>query len=62
MNLKMKYILGLAVCLLIGTTGAQAQKFGYVDSNSILESMPKVKEAESELEALNKQLQAKARK
>jgi len=62
MNLKMKYILGLAVCLLIGTTGAQAQKFGYVDSNSILESMPKVKEAESELEALNKQLQAKGQK
>ena len=62
MNLKMKYILGLAVCLLMGTASIQAQKFGYVDSNSILESMPKVKEAESELDALNKQLQAKGQK
>jgi outer membrane protein len=62
MNLKMKYILGLAVCLLIGTAGAQAQKFGYVDSNAILESMTKVKEAESNLDALNKQLQAKGQK
>jgi len=62
MNLKMKYILGLAICLLIGATTTNAQKFGYVDSNAILESMPKVKEAESNLDALNKQLQAKGQK
>ena len=31
---------------------AQAQKIGYVDSGSLLEMMPKVKEAESNLETL----------
>jgi len=62
MNLKMKYILGLVVCLLISAGSINAQKFGYVDSNAILESMPKVKEAESNLDALNKQLQAKGQK
>ena len=41
---------------------AEAQKIGYVDSGSILEIMPKVKEAESNLEALGKQLQAKGQK
>jgi outer membrane protein len=62
MNLKMKYILGLTICLLFSVAQGQAQKFGYVDSNSILESMPQVKEAESNLDALNKQLQAKGQK
>jgi outer membrane protein len=36
-----------------------AQKFGHVNSNAILASMPEVKMAESNLEALTKQLQAK---
>ena len=62
MKFKMKYIAGLALCLLLGAVNSQAQKFGYVDSNAILEGMPKVKEAESNLEALNKQLQAKGQK
>lgn len=57
----MKYtlLLGLALWL---QTAVQAQKFGYVNSGSILETMPKVKEAESNLEALGKQLQAKGEK
>ena len=62
MNHSMKYILGLALCLLMGATQMDAQKFGYVDSNAILAGMPKVKEAESNLEALQKQLQAKGQK
>ena len=62
MNHSMKYILGLALCLILGATQMDAQKFGYVDSNAILAGMPKVKEAESNLEALNKQLQAKGQK
>ena len=62
MKFKMKYLAGLALCLLLGAVNSQAQKFGYVDSNAILEGMPKVKEAESNLEALNKQLQAKGQK
>lgn len=62
MNSKLKYTLGLALCLFLGAFSANAQKFGYVDSGAILENMPKVKEAESNLEALNKQLQAKGQK
>jgi len=62
MNHKMKYILGVAMLLLISAVSVNAQKFGYVDSNAILESLPKVKEAESNLDALNKQLQAKGQK
>ncbi len=62
MKFKMKYIAGLALCLLFSAVNSQAQKFGYVDSNAILEGMPKVKEAESNLDALNKQLQAKGQK
>jgi outer membrane protein len=62
MNHKMKYILGIALSLLISAASVQAQKFGYVDSNAILEGMPRVKEAESNLDALNKQLQAKGQK
>jgi outer membrane protein len=41
---------------------AGAQKIGYVDSGSLLTMMPKVKEAESNLETLGKQLQAKGQK
>ena len=48
--------------MLASLSTIQAQKFGYVDSGSILEALPKVKEAESNLEALNKQLQAKGQK
>lgn len=62
MNSKMKYLYMVALGLILSVTAAQAQKFGYVDSGAILESMPKVKEAESNLEALNKQLQAKGQK
>ncbi len=39
--------------------GAQAQKFGYVNSQAILSEMPEVKSANAEIEALQKQLQKK---
>ena len=39
------------------TTQLQAQKFGYVRSAEILENFPEVKQAEANLEALQKQLQ-----
>jgi outer membrane protein len=61
----MKSILKYAfmIVLIAGfCVGVEAQKFGYVDSGSILEMMPKVKEAESTLETLGKQLQAKGQK
>ncbi len=61
MNSILKYtimlILAVAVCV-----SANAQKIGYVDSGSLLTMMPKVKEAESNLETLGKQLQAKGQK
>lgn len=62
MKSTFKILVGVALMVLATVSNAQAQKFGYVDSGSILESMPKVKEAESNLEALNKQLQAKGQK
>lgn len=56
-----KYAFSVALgCLLMGSV--QAQKFGYVNSGSVLEAMPEVKEAESNLDALGKQLQAKGEK
>lgn len=56
-----KYTLTLALGLMLSWS-AKAQKFGYVNSGSILEAMPEVKEAESNLQALGKQLQAKGEK
>lgn len=57
----MKYVLVMMLGLMV-TGSIQAQKFGYVNSGMILEAMPQVKEAESNLEALGKQLQAKGEK
>jgi len=46
--------------MLVGLTSMlQAQKFGYVNSAAILAEMPEVKQAESNLEALQQQLQRK---
>ena len=61
MKLILKYALMMAFGLLLSFS-ARAQKFGFVNSGSILEAMPEVKEAESNLEALGKQLQAKGEK
>lgn len=48
------------VALLAATAGTlQAQKFGYVNSAAILAEMPEVKQADANLEALQKQLQKK---
>jgi len=41
------------------TLSAQAQKFGFIDSDAILIEMPKVKQARANLEVLQKQLQTK---
>ena len=61
MKLFLKYSLLFALAFMLHMT-ADAQKIGYVNSASLLEMMPKVKEAESNLETLNKQLQAKGQK
>jgi outer membrane protein len=62
MKYTFKILAGIALMVLATVSNAQTAKFGYVDSGSLLEAMPKVKEAESNLEALNKQLQAKGQK
>ena len=57
----LKYSIMLILAVVMSVT-AYAQKIGYVDSGSLLTMMPKVKEAESNLETLGKQLQAKGQK
>ena len=57
----LKYTIVLLAVMAMSVT-ADAQKIGYVDSGSLLTMMPKVKEAESNLETLGKQLQAKGQK
>ena len=52
-------ITSLFIALFCALTLAQAQKFGYINSSAILAEMPEVKQAESQLEALQKQLQKK---
>ncbi|MFK7937077.1 MAG: OmpH family outer membrane protein [Saprospiraceae bacterium] len=50
---------GLFIALFCMVSMAQAQKFGYVNSAAILAEMPDVKQADANLEALQKQLQKK---
>lgn len=54
----LKYTLVLAGMLTLSSV-ASGQKFGYLNSAALLQEMPEVKEAESNLEVLQKQLQAK---
>lgn len=49
----------LILALVAMVTAVQAQKFGYVNSAAILAEMPEVKQADANLEALQKQLQKK---
>lgn len=49
----------LLVMMCFAAISVQAQKFGYVNSQEILANMPEVKQAEANLEALQKQLQKK---
>ena len=61
----MKSTLKYAIVIMLSAfcfISAKAQKIGYVDSGSLLELLPQVKEAESNLETLGKQLQAKGQK
>ena len=59
---KMIKMGGLLVALLLTIGTLQAQKFGYVNSSAILAEMPAVKQADANLEALQKQLQKKGQK
>ncbi len=58
----MKYSIklgGLLVALLFFSMGASAQKYGYLNSAAILADMPEVKQMQSNLQALQTQLQKK---
>ncbi|MFK8160901.1 MAG: OmpH family outer membrane protein [Lewinella sp.] len=49
----------VAVMVFAATATASAQKFGYVNSTAILAELPAMKAAESNLEAMQKQMQKK---
>ncbi len=57
----MKLILLFAAAVTM-TSQVDAQKFGYINSAALLEENPKIKEANSNLETLQKQLQSKGQK
>ena len=50
----MKTFLLVVVCAL-GSLGLNAQKFGYLNSQALIQQIPEVKEANAELETLKKQ-------
>ena len=58
MKYFLKYTLILALAFGV-STNISAQKFGYLNSAAILQEMPEVKQAEADLEVLQKQLQAR---
>lgn len=55
-------ITALCLALVSFTFAAQAQKFGYVNTNQILEDLPEVKQADANIAALQKQLENKYKK
>jgi outer membrane protein len=62
--MTMKKVLQISIFVLlfvVGSTGIHAQKFGYLNSAALLAEMPEVKQANANLEALQKQLQKKGK-
>ena len=54
----MKKIILCAICAFCGFTTANAQKFGHVNAQEIMQAMPEVTKARTELETLSKQYEA----
>ena len=54
----MKKIILCAFCAICGFTTANAQKFGHVNSQEIIQAMPEFAKARTEIEALTKQYEA----
>ena len=52
----------LMVALVVASGQIDAQKFGYINSAALLEEMPKIQQANSNLETLQKQLDSKGQK
>ena len=60
----MKYAISLlSLLLLMGTTTQlTAQKYGYADSQKVIDQMPEVKRAQAQLKTLEEQLQKRGQK
>jgi len=58
MNKVFKSLL-LTLVFAVIAIGAQAQKFGYINSQELISQIPEVKEANANIETLKKQLQKK---
>ena len=54
----MKKIILCAICAICGFTTANAQKFGHVNSQEIIQAMPEFTKARTDIEALTKQYEA----
>ena len=54
----MKKLIICAFCAICGLTTANAQKFGHVNANEVMQAMPEFTKAQSELKALGEQYDA----
>ena len=54
----MKKFILCAICALCGFTAAQAQKFGHVNTQEIIQAMPEFNTARTEIEKLTQQYEA----
>ena len=54
----MKKLLFCAICAICGFTTANAQKFGHVNTQEIIQAMPEYNKAKTEIDALQKQYEA----
>jgi outer membrane protein len=58
MNMKMKKLILCAVCAICGFTTANAQKFGHVNTQEIIQAMPEYATAKTEIDKLQAQYEA----
>jgi len=56
---KLTQLLFVAIALFVFTPNADAQKFGYINSQELMQDIPEVKEANSNIETFRTQLQRK---
>ena len=54
----MKKLIICAICAICGLTTANAQKFGHVNTQEIIQAMPEFVKAQSELKSLQEQYEA----
>ena len=54
----MKKFIICAICAICGFTTANAQKFGHVNAQEIIQAMPEFAKARTDIEALTKQYEA----